>query len=218
MIKNSDISVIVPVYNEEESVKEIYLSLKDLKIGEIIFVDDGSTDATRSVIKKLTGVRLLYSNTNRGLSYALQRGFNAATKDYIVTVDGDLQFNLNEIDKLKTEISKGYDVVCGWRYSRADTMYKRFISRMANKFRIIVTRHNIHDSGCTFRIYNKVASESLNLKYGYHRFIPLILERNGFSVAEIKVSHKPRRFGYSKFTNFRIIEGVFTLFRILIFE
>lgn len=218
MIKNSEISVVVPVYNEGHSLEKLCKSLLLFGFGEIIIIDDGSNDSTKSILKNLQGIIIKSNKYNRGLSSALQKGFSVASKQYVVSLDGDLQFDLSDIERFKEVIKQGYDVVCGWRVRRSDSVYKKNISRLANFFRKSITGQQIHDSGCTFRIYKRDAVKSLKLKYGYHRFIPLLLEKKGFRIGEMKVKHRKRQYGKSKFSNVRIIEGFFTLFRIIFFE
>lgn len=202
-------SVVIPCYNEEGSVKELYQRL--LKVlgqeTEIIFVDDGSTDTTFEILQTLHPVKIIRLRKNFGQTAALDAGIKAARGEYIITLDADLQNPPEEIPKLIQKIQEGYDVVSGWRKKRSDAVSKHIISRGANMLRKFFIDDGIHDSGCTLKIYRKECFENLDLFGEIHRFIPGILKWQGFHVTEIPVKHDVRKSGTSKYQNDRILKG-----------
>lgn len=206
-------SVIIPVYNEEKNVTELFLRLKKVldAIGdsfEIIFVNDGSTDNTQKTLSALSPVKIVKFRKNFGQTAALDAGIKAAEGDYLITIDGDLQNPPEEIPKLIAEQKKGYDVVSGWRYNRRDDSLKKIISRGANLLRKIFIDDHIHDSGCTLKIYKKNCFKDLDLFGEMHRFIPGILQWQGFSISEVKINHAPRIHGNTKYNSDRILKGL----------
>ncbi len=203
-------SVVIPLHNEEESVSSLCASLRDVfqMLGEsyeVIFVDDGSTDGSLAALKLLappepSGQLQIISFTKRyGKSAALQAGFDAASGQVIITLDGDLQDDPKEIPGLLTKLHEGYDLVVGWRYRRQDPLIKIVASRIANAVRKQVTGETIHDVGCGLRVFRRDVLNSIYLTKGWHRLFTAIVHVKGFRIAELKVVHRPRRFGVSKY-------------------
>ncbi len=217
-------SVVIPVFNEEDNVKPLYNELKEVltklsKEFEIIFVDDGSTDNTLfkllSIIeqgeKKLQVIQL---RRRFGKSPALTAGFQSVKGEIIITLDGDGQDDPHNIPSLIKKLND-FDVVCGWRCKRKDTFFlKKLPSKIYNFLNRKFNRLRIHDSGCTLRVYRKEAIEDIILLGGDHRYLPAILQNRGFSITEVKVNHRPRLKGKSKYGYKRIFTGFADLFTI----
>ena len=206
------LSVIVPLYNEEGNVKELHRRILEAvqKIGrpfEIIFVDDGSRDATLEEARSLSPLRLVEFRKNFGQTAAFDAGIKAARGEIIITLDGDLQNDPADIPLLLEKINEGYDVVAGWRFKRQDSLMKRFFSRGANLLRKILIRDNIHDSGCSLKAYKRECFRHIDLFGEMHRFMPALLALDGFRVTEVKVSHHPRIHGKTKYNWKRAIKG-----------
>lgn len=206
------LSVVVPLYNEEGNAKELHKRIKDacLALGksfEIIFVDDGSTDGTAKDCTGLTPLKLISFRKNFGQTAAFDAGIKVATGEIIITMDGDLQNDPADIKLLLDEMDKGFDVVSGWRWQRKDTFMKKFFSRTANLLRKILIQDNIHDSGCSLKAYKRECFKDVDLFGEMHRFIPAILQLQGYKVSEVKVSHHPRVHGQTKYNWRRGIKG-----------
>jgi len=207
-----DISVVVPVYNEEGNVAELHKKIvnacKSLdKSWEVIFVDDGSTDKTVTICEKLTPLTLIEFRKNFGQTAAFDAGFKQSRGEIVITMDGDLQNDPADIPLLLDKMREGYDVVSGWRFDRKDSFSKRFFSRTADKLRKILLKDTIHDSGCSLKAYNGNALRNIDLFGEMHRFIPALLELDGYKVGEVKVSHHPRVHGVTKYNWKRSIKG-----------
>jgi len=214
-----EISVVVPIYNEEENViplyEEIKKSLLDLnRPYEIIFVDDGSKDKTLDLIKSLHPLKILSFRRNFGQTAALSAGFDASEGDIVISMDGDLQNDPADIKNLIEKLNEGFDVVCGWRKNRQDKLSKKFLSRLADKLRRFVLKDKIHDSGCTLRAYRKESLVDLEIYGEMHRFIPAILRQRGFKVTEIVVNHRERRAGKTKYNYKRLLKGMVDVFNV----
>ncbi len=209
------ISVVIPVFNEKGSVPTLHSELVAVlgRLGvayEIIFVDDGSTDGTVSELRKLTPISFIALTRNFGKSQALQAGFRAAKGEYIFTLDGDLQDDPNEIPRFLDHIKEGhYDLVCGWKKNRVDSFAKRSVSKIANRLTRFFTGTRIHDMNCGFKLYRAEVARSLNLYGDMHRYIPALVTSMGFNISEISVNHRDRKFGVSKYGNFRRISKSF---------
>ena len=196
------ISVVVPLYNEEESVPVLQRELAKTLEGidyEIIFVDDGSQDQTAAQITASPRVRVLRFAQNAGQSAAVWAGLNLATGDVLVLIDGDLQNDPADIPRLLAEVSRGADLVCGYRVQRKDTFVKRVSSRIANFVRSRFTRDGVRDTGCTLKAMRRQCVGALLPFKGMHRFIPALVKGAGYNLVEIPVNHRPRRFGQSKY-------------------
>jgi glycosyltransferase involved in cell wall biosynthesis len=219
MDKNLKLSIVVPVFNEEDNVQELHRAIFSAcqKLGnnfEIIFIDDGSTDKTAENCKNLTPLKLIQFRQNFGQTAAFDAGIKEAKGDIIITMDGDLQNDPEDIKLLLEEMEKGYDVVSGWRWQRKDSLMKKFFSRVANLLRKILIKDNIHDSGCSLKAYKKECFDGVDLFGEMHRFIPAILELSGFKVGEVKVSHHPRIHGKTKYNWKRALKGLVDMFSV----
>jgi glycosyltransferase involved in cell wall biosynthesis len=196
------VSVVVPLFNEEENVPilqgELTAALSGLDY-EIIFVDDGSTDGTVRRIAPDPRVRLLQFERNAGQSAAMYAGLNSARGNVAVLIDGDLQNDPADIPRLLAEIERGADLVCGYRAQRKDTVVKRITSRVANFVRSRFTKDGVRDTGCTLKAMKRECVTALLPFKGMHRFIPALVKGAGYRLVEIPVNHRPRKFGLSKY-------------------
>jgi dolichol-phosphate mannosyltransferase len=198
----SDVSVVIPLYNEEQSVAILQREFADALTGldyEIIFVDDGSQDETVARIAPNPRTRVLHFERNAGQSAAIFAGLQAVRSEVAVLIDGDLQNDPADIPRLLEEISRGADLVCGYRARRKDTLLKRITSRVANFVRSRFTRDGVRDTGCTLKAMRRDCIGALVPFKGMHRFIPALVKGAGYRLVEIPVNHRPRRFGQSKY-------------------
>ena len=202
-----DLSVVIPVYNEEENLPLLWPELRDVlePMGvsfEVVFVDDGSSDRSAEIIRGLREtdrrIRLVRLKANTGESAATDAGFKSARGRRVVTMDADLQNDPHDIPMLVGHLER-WDAVTGWRVTRDDPLVRQLSSRIANRIRNVVSDENIQDSGCTFRAFRRECLRSLVLYRGFHRFIPTLLRMRGYRVLEVPVNHRPRRFGQSKY-------------------
>lgn len=201
------ISVVIPVFNEEESLPHVYRELdsvaKQLKNFEIIFIDDGSTDSSLPLLKNLAqrkkNIRVFSFRKNLGKSEALTLGFQKAKGEYIITLDADLQDKPSEIEKLLKKAKSGYDLVSGWRKNRKDPVKKVLSSHFFNFIARLIWGLRLHDYNCGLKVYTRACAKSLHLYGGLHRFVPLLAHQQGFRVAEMEVVHAKRKFGRSKY-------------------
>jgi glycosyltransferase involved in cell wall biosynthesis len=214
------ISVVIPCYNEQESLPELFEKLeavmREMKCDyEYIFVDDGSTDRTIAVLRLLRErsprVGVISFRRNQGKSAALNVGFQAADGDYVVTMDADLQDDPAEIPALLRRIDAGADLVSGWKTNRQDPISKTLPSRLFNKVTSIATGIKLHDFNCGLKMYRRDVTDSIHVYGELHRFIPALAAWEGFRVDEIPVKHYKRKYGYSKFGARRFLNGVFDL-------
>lgn len=196
------LSVVVPLFNEEENVpilqSEIERSLEGRDY-EIVFVDDGSSDRTVASVKTGARVRLLRFEKNEGQSAAMLAGMANARGEVIVMLDGDLQNDPADIPRLLDEIDRGADLVCGYRARRADSLSKKVTSRVANFVRSRFVGDGVRDTGCTLKAMRRECAAALVPFKGVHRFIPALVKNAGYKLAEIPVNHRPRKFGVSKY-------------------
>lgn len=212
-----ELSIVIPAYNEGKNVRLLYQKLMDVfsrmeTSYEIIYIDDGSTDNTFFELEALyeedkNNVKVIKFRKNFGQTAALDAGFKAAKGKVIVSMDSDLQNDPADIPKLLAKMKEGYDVVCGWRKNRKDPLLKHLISRGANFLRSIIINDKIHDSGCTLKAFKRECFTTLDLYGEIHRFIPALLELQGFKITEIVVNHKERIYGSSKYNSRRIMKG-----------
>jgi len=196
------VSVIVPVYNEEQNVPILEAELRAALKGvdhEIIFVDDGSSDHTVERIEAAPNVRVIRFEKNAGQSAAIYAGLQAARGAILVLIDGDLQNDPADIPKLIAEIARGADLVCGYRAQRRDTVVKRLTSWIANAVRSRYTKDGVRDTGCTLKAMRRECVSALVPFKGMHRFIPALIKDAGYRLVEIPVNHRPRRFGQTKY-------------------
>lgn len=207
------VSIVVPVYNEEGNVEDLYKEIKEVCENEgyeyeIIFVNDGSGDRTDEICRKLKPLKYICLRRNFGQTAAMDAGIKEAKHDYIVTLDGDRQNDPHDIPRmLHYLVENNLDVVSGWRKNRKDTFMKRFISRGANFLRGILVKDGIHDSGCSLKVYKKECFKGVNLYGEQHRFIPALLKIKGFTVGEVVVNHRARTVGKTKYNWHRTIKG-----------
>lgn len=196
------VSVVVPVFNEEENMSILQPELRAALAGldyEIVFVDDASTDRSAEKIETAPNVRVLRFEKNTGQSAALYAGVRTARGQTIVMIDSDLQNDPADIPRLLEEISRGADLVCGFRAKRKDTMTKRLTSRIANFVRSRFTKDYVRDTGCTLKAMRRECVDALVPFKGMHRFIPALVRGAGYRLVEIPVNHRPRRFGQTKY-------------------
>jgi glycosyltransferase involved in cell wall biosynthesis len=216
-----DLSIVVPLLNEEDNIDLLYQSLDKVlneigKSSEIIFVDDGSSDATFShlinIIQDDERVLVIRFRRNFGQTAAFSAGFDYARGDIIITLDGDLQNDPSDIPHLLNKIEEGYDVVSGWRVNRKDAyLVRRLPSNIANWIISSVTGVRLHDYGCSLKAYRQEVVKNLRLYGEMHRFIPALASWMGIRVAEIPVNHHPRKFGQSKYGLGRTIKVMLDL-------
>ena len=197
------VSVVVPLYNEEENVAPLQAELAAALAGlahEIIFVDDGSTDQSLARLTRSPEVRVLHFEKNAGQSAALYAGANAAHGEVVVLIDADLQNDPADIPRLLAELQRsGADLVCGYRAKRKDTLVKRLTSRIANFVRSRFTKDGVRDTGCTLKAMRRECVRTLVPFKGMHRFIPALVKGAGYRLVELPVNHRARRFGQSKY-------------------
>jgi len=204
-----DLSIVVPVYNEEANLPLLWPELRDVlaPIGlryEVIFVDDGSRDRSAEIVRAFCEqdprVRLVRLKANAGETAATDAGFKAVRGRHVVVMDADLQNDPHDIPAMLAKLDQ-WDAVTGWRVNRAagDSWVRRVSSRIANRVRNAISADTVEDSGCTFRAFRRECLRDLTLYKGFHRFIPTLLKMRGFRVIEVPVNHCPRRFGQSKY-------------------
>lgn len=219
-----DLSIVVPLFNEEESlpllVEKLLLALRPLgRSFELVLVDDGSSDRTAEVLRQqaagapeLVAVLL---RRNYGQTAAMAAGFDASRGRLIVTLDGDLQNDPADIPMLLERLEQGYDLVSGWRHQRQDHAVSRLLpSKIANALIARVTGVRLHDYGCSLKAYRRELVEDMNLYGELHRFLPALAFIEGARIAEVKVSHNARQFGQSKYgidRTFRVLMDLFTV-------
>jgi len=212
--KQKEISIIVPLFNEEDNIARLHAEILQACIDnnyifEIIFIDDGSTDQTFERSKDLSPLKIIRLRKNFGQTAAFDAGIKSAKYNYIITMDGDCQNDPNDIPLLiKALEQNNLDIVSGWRNIRKDSFTKRFISRGAHILRRFLINDHIHDSGCSLKIYKKECFDGLSLYGEMHRFIPALLMGSGYQIGEIKVNHRPRYKGVSKYNWERTIKGI----------
>ena len=217
------LSIVIPVFNEEESIPELYLQIKDALKGEseyeIIFIDDGSSDNSKKNINALinqdSNVRLISFYRNFGKSAALSEGFKHVSGDIIITMDADLQDDPNEITNLINKLNEGFDLVSGWKKKRHDPWNKTLPSKVFNFVTRLLTGVKIHDFNCGLKAYRSSVVKSIEIFGGRHRYIPALAGQKNFSVSEIVVNHRPRIHGETKYGGSRIFHGFFDLLTIL---
>ena len=218
-----NISIVVPVYNEEGSLQKLYReisnSLKDIFKWEIIFIDDGSNDHSFSILKTIAEkddhVVVISLYKNFGKAYALSTGFNQVKGDIIITMDSDLQDDPAEIMNMISKIDDGWDLVSGWKKNRKDPLSKRIPSKFFNFVTRVITGLKIHDFNCGLKAYKRKVINAIEIYGGLHRYIPALAHHHGFSITEIEVHHRSREFGESKYGSHRFFHGFFDLFTML---
>ena len=219
--KNLQISIVVPFYNEEDNIEELYGQLTRVLKGlgvsyELIFIDDGSTDRTHDILMSLFDsnetVKVIILRKNFGQTAALQAGFDHAKGEVVITMDGDLQHDPKDIPKLLAPLEEGFDIVSGWRKERKDHfLLRRFPSWVANRIMRLLSRVNIHDFGTTFKAYRRDVLEGLRLYGELHRFIPALISRTGVRITEVPITNVVRQKGKSNYGLSRIRRVLFDL-------
>ena len=217
------ISIVIPVYNEVESLKQLYNELrKVLSVYEsyqIIFVDDGSSDGSVDLIRKIIendiNTKIIQFHRNYGKSAALAEGFKNADGEYIVTMDADLQDDPNEIPHLVKKLEEGFDLVSGWKKDRKDPLSKKIPSKLFNFITKLFTGVKIHDFNCGLKIYRQSVVKTLEIYGGRHRYLPALAGYKKFKVTEIIVNHRPRLYGDTKYGGSGMFHGFFDLISIL---
>lgn len=223
-----DISIIIPIYNEEMSIEPLYREIVEImnltkKTYEVIFIDDGSSDNSFKVLEAISefanakDIRLICVRfrKNFGKSAALMAGFKKAEGDIIITMDGDQQDDPREIPAFIKEIYSGYDLVSGWKFKRRDDIFKVIPSKAINTLTAWMTGAKLHDMNCCFKAYRREVAKDLNIYGELHRFIPALVFQEGFKITEIKVNHRPRLVGKSKYGFKRFFEGFFDLMTVV---
>lgn len=220
-----DLSIVVPIFNEKENVKlladAILNIVKDLnKSFEVILVDDGSTDGTTDLLKEISEntkfIKTISFRRNYGQTAAMAAGFDMAKGDIIITMDGDLQNDPQDIPNLIEKIEEGYDVVSGWRKHRQDDLISRKIpSMIANKLISKMTGVRLHDYGCSLKAYRANIAKEISLYGELHRFIPALAGIEGARIMEIPVNHHSRKFGQSKYNILRTFKVMLDLMTVV---
>lgn len=218
------LSVVIPLYNEKDSLPELYRQLVSTlseldPAAEIVFVDDGSNDGSREVLEQLLKsdprVIVVRLRRNFGKSAALSAGFMQSTGDVIVTMDADLQDIPAEMKKLLDRLEEGCDLVSGWKINRKDPLRKRVASRVFNWVTSFLTGVGIHDINCGFKAYRRKVIEEIRVYGEMHRYIPVLASYRGFVVDEVPVRHQARKHGKSKYGSTRFIGGFFDLLTVI---
>ena len=225
MKKDEDkISLIIPVYNESESIRILIDEIQEVMLFndlnyEIIIVNDGSKDKTYNVLKDIANqtdeLIVINLRKNYGQTAALAAGFDNASGQIVIALDGDLQNDPNDIPELIKGINDGYDLICGWRFNRKDKLLNRRIpSKIANKIIGIVTGIYLHDYGCSLKAFKKELLNDIKLYGELHRFLPVLADNEGAKIKEVKVNHRSRKYGSSKYgidRTFRVLMDLLTV-------
>lgn len=219
------VTLVIPLLNEEESLNELTARISEQFAAlpqydyDIIFIDDGSTDNSFEIIRKLTAtypsVHAVRFRRNYGKSAALAVGFAEAKGDIVITMDADLQDDPAEIPHLIDKINAGFDLVSGWKKKRYDPLHKTLPSRFFNYVTSIASGITLHDFNCGLKAYRREVVKTLNVYGEMHRYLPALAFWEGFKVTEIPVHHHPRKFGYSKFGFSRFFKGFLDLLTVL---
>ena len=218
------VSILVPLYNEEESLKpliaEINNALKIIDINyEILLIDDGSTDKSLEIIKEIVKtdnkVRFISFRKNYGKSAALQLGFKNISGDAVITMDADLQDDPAEIPNLLAKLDEGHDLVSGWKKVRRDPFIKKHSSKFFNYITRLMSGIKIHDFNCGLKAYRKEVVQSVDIYGELHRYVPVLAGWKGFRITEIVVKHHPRKYGKTKFGISRFFKGFVDLLTVI---
>ncbi len=220
--RNPDISIVIPAFNEEESISELVQEIKECMKGmqyEIIVIDDGSTDGTWERITELSSrfpLKGLKLSSNQGKAAALAAGFVESSGTYVVTMDADLQDDPSEIpEMIKLMEEKNYDLVSGWKKSRKDPVGKTLPSKLFNLTVKLTTGVKLHDFNCGLKVYRSSVAKNLELYGEMHRYTPVLAAQQGFSVGEKVVHHRSRKYGKTKYGMARFFRGFSDLLTVL---
>lgn len=222
--QKTELSIIIPLYDEEGSLPELYDKLTKVltnlnKSYEIVFIDDGSKDGSYEIIKNLfhndNSVRVFQFRKNYGKSAALSCGFEQARGKYVITMDADLQDDPDEIPGLIEKMDEGFDLISGWKKKRYDPFIKRTTSKFYNLVTSFFSGIRLHDFNCGIKAYRNEVVKSVQIYGQLHRFIPVLAHWQGFKVGEKVVKHHPRKYGKTKFGASRFTAGLFDLFTIV---
>lgn len=223
------LSIILPVFNEEESLEKLHKEIQNVLSGEplsyeIIAVDDGSTDGSREILKKIAAedprFRVVLLSKNYGQTAALSAGFDVGKGEILIPMDADLQNDPADIPKFLAKVDEGYDVVAGWRKERKDNALRRLPSMLANKLISRTSGVVLHDYGCTMKAYRRAILKDVRFYGEMHRFMPLYTAWRGAKIYELIVNHRPRQFGQSKYglsRTFRVILDLLTAKFLLVY-
>ena len=212
-------SVVIPFRNEESSLEELFDSITKVMGGlhkpyEIIAIDDCSIDATYTKLQKLSNtdplIKIVHMPVRRGQTAALAEGFSRSCGEITISIDGDLQNDPSDIPLLLKKFREsGADVICGWRWGRKDSFLTLLYSKLGNFFQRLFFRTTVHDISCTFRVYKTAALKTIALnEEGLHRFLPFLMKKRGFSVAEQKVRHNARKYGISNYSPKKALQTI----------
>ncbi len=224
MGKEYGISVIIPLFNEKGSLRELYSRLTEVLSGaaswhELVFVDDGSTDDSLDILRSLRDrdrrVKIISFSRNYGKSAALSEGFKVAKGEVVVTIDADLQDTPEEIPGLVDTLMSGFDLVSGWKIDRRDPLTKTLPSKIFNSVTSMVSGIRLHDFNCGLKVYRKEVVKRISIYGELHRFIPVLAGWEGFRVTEKRVAHSERRFGKSKYGTRRFLNGFLDLMTVM---
>jgi glycosyltransferase involved in cell wall biosynthesis len=224
VITNLDLSIIIPLLNEKESINDLYqlilTVIEKLSLTyEICFIDDGSTDGSLERLKSLRqndkNIKIISFRKNHGKSAALSEGFKLARGAIIITMDADLQDDPREIPNLIKKIHTGYDMVSGWKKKRNDPLSKTIPSKFFNRTTSLLTGIKIHDFNCGLKAYRRDVVKEIPVYGELHRYLPVLAHWMGYRVGEIVVEHHPRRFGKTKYGFKRFFDGFFDLLTVL---
>lgn len=223
-LAGKSVTVVVPLYNEEDSLVELSVSLKKVLDSlrcqwEVIFIDDGSTDSSFQKLQEIHKInarfKTLKFKRNYGKSSALQEGFKAAKGEYVITMDADLQDDPEEIPALISKINEGYDLVSGWKKIRHDPFIKKHTSKLFNAVTSMMVGLRLHDYNCGLKAYVKDVVKNVKVYGEMHRYIPALAHLSGYKVTEIPVTHYERKYGKTKYGLSRFFNGLFDLITVL---
>jgi glycosyltransferase involved in cell wall biosynthesis len=225
MTQPIDVSLVIPVLDEQYSLRELHRRITKVAKAnnfnhEILFINDGSTDQTPGILEELAGeddrVEVIHFRRNFGKSAALDAGFKRARGRVLITMDADLQDEANEIPRLLSKLDEGYDLVSGWKKQRNDPLNKKIPSKLFNFTVSRVSGLKLHDFNCGFKAYRREAVEGLSLYGEMHRFVPVLVHWRGFRVTEVAVDHHMRQHGRSKYGFKRLFKGFFDLLTVVL--
>lgn len=221
----TEVSVVIPIYNERESLLKLYEEICEVLVGlkktyEIILIDDGSGDGSLEVMKKIYKkargrVRIIQFRKNFGKAAALRAGFDLAVGEYVIQLDADLQDDPAEIKKFLDKLDEGYEVVVGWKQNRKDGLIKRWSSRFFNMVTNWISEVKLHDHNCGFKAYRLEVVKNLSLYGELHRYVGVITASKGYRVAEVKVLHRRRVYGKTKYNATRFVHGFIDLLTVI---